>query len=285
MQFPALIEGMPFETYNADKITPKPSLRSGAIKQFAETAPLKVWLKDSRLNPEAEPTHKQDFDLGSAAHEMFVGGGDPIVVLDAKFKNYYTKAAKTARNLAYLEGKTPLLAHQYEAVEQMASQAVLQFGLTDIADVVSDPGAKKEATIYWIEAGVYCRCRPDILSLETDPPTIVHYKTTKIDINATSIMRHAAQQQWHVAAAHYRSGVKALTGKAPRQVFAVQESKPPYLCKPCELDNQFLRYGRADCEKALFLWAEGVNRGEWSNLGPETARVSPPAWLRYQYEF
>ena len=78
MNLPALIKSMDFATYLADPAT-EPSVTSSIAKQLNATAPWRVWLNTPRLNPNARAQHSDNFDLGTAAHALFVGGGDPLL--------------------------------------------------------------------------------------------------------------------------------------------------------------------------------------------------------------
>ena len=51
-----------------------------------------VWERTPRLNSNAVPENKAAFDLGSAAHALFVGHGAALDVIQAD--NWRTKAAK-----------------------------------------------------------------------------------------------------------------------------------------------------------------------------------------------
>ena len=92
---PSLVEGMPFAEYLADPCD-MPSLPSSTVRELLQTAPLAVWTRTKRLNPDAEEEHRTAFDLGTAAHALLIGGGDRIEVIP--FDSYRKAEAKDLRD-------------------------------------------------------------------------------------------------------------------------------------------------------------------------------------------
>ena len=164
----------------------------------------------------------------------------------------------------------------------MAAAATAQFGQhAEIGPLL--PLMQSEVTILWHEIGVTNRCRPDFylgecFSGSSLTPTIVHYKTTATRLNPAALPRFAAGQGWDLTAAHYAAGVKALTGTAPRQYFAIQENTPPYLGQVVELDPIFLACGEMCRELALGIWAKCLRENVWPGYPSGTLRLECPPW-------
>ena len=78
---PILVEDFDFPTYLGDP-APSPSLTSSLVRELLQTAPRKVWENCARLNPDYKEKKKDIFDLGSAAHALFIGEGSEIVVVN-----------------------------------------------------------------------------------------------------------------------------------------------------------------------------------------------------------
>lgn len=280
-EYPLLVEDMPFPEYLADP-APGPSLTSSIARDLLQTCPEVVRLKTPRLNPDARPTHKSAFDIGSAAHAELVGGGEPIVEIDAR--DWRTKAAKQARDEARADGFTPLLAKDAKRVREMAAAARERFKGTAAEIAFCHPEVTMaEATIVWRRHGVWCRCRPDVF-VPVDAPVLVHYKTTSTKIHPRSMARFAATAGWHVIHAHYAYGIKAVTGVDVSQVFAVQETRPPYVCLVAALDSAFKAHGELEHNRALDTWAACVQSDTWPGFGTETVELRAPAWLDYTAE-
>ena len=124
IQIPSLVEGMSFRAYLADP-APTPSLTSSLVRELLQTAPRRVWENCSRLNPDYEAKEKGIFDLGSAAHALFIGHGAEIAVINED--SWRTKVAKEAKAAAYAAGKTPIKIADMQRVEAMAAAAKQQF--------------------------------------------------------------------------------------------------------------------------------------------------------------
>ena len=283
MELPTLIEHMPFDQYLSDP-APDPSVTSGILRELLNSAPRLVWQKTPRLNPEAIETTRKSFDLGSAAHALFVGQGAEIAVIEAD--SWRTNAAKAVREDAYANGRTPILAKDYDQVIAMAGAALIQYNQNPSIRKLLE-GCQREVTIIWNELGVLHRCRPDLYvppqgndtaGVMTAAPVIIHYKTTATSITPTNLGRYAAQMGWDVTAAHYAAGVEALTGEKPRQFFAVQENKPPYLALVAELDEIFVACGALVREVAIGIWAQCLRGDLWPGYPTKTVKLECPPW-------
>ena len=120
----SLSKTLTFPTYLGDP-APEPSLTSSLVRDLLRTAPRKVWQNCSRLNPDYQAAKKDIFDLGSAAHALFIGEGDEIVVVNEN--DWRKKAAQEAKAAAYAAGKTPIKRNDMRRVEAMAEAAKKQF--------------------------------------------------------------------------------------------------------------------------------------------------------------
>jgi hypothetical protein len=272
VKLPILIEQMPFDVY-LDDPAPEPSLTSSLVRRLLETAPRKVWRETRRLNPNAETATSSIFDLGTAAHALFTGEGNKIA--EIPFNDYRTKDAQAARDAAYAAGKTPVLSKDIARVDAMACEALDQFSKNeDIGPLL--PTSAREASIFWNEAGVMHRARPDFYHGPSN--TIIHYKTTGVEIRPATLAKYAASSGWDMIAAHYDAAGFALTGSAPRQFFAVQETSPPHLCLVAELDEVFIGEARARRKRAIEIWARCLRTNTWpGNIG-KTIMLECPEW-------
>ena len=275
MNLPTLTENMPFADYLADPAD-EPSITSSVVKRLLVTAPAKVRLEIPRLCPDALDRHQRKFDLGTAAHALFVGGGEPLHVIEAD--SYRTKAAKEARDGAYATGRTPVLVADMDRVQEMAAVASDAFSRSDDVCPAMMQGLR-EASVVWREVGITARCRPDIYLPDDREPVIVHYKTTAIDVgDERAVQRLAVNMRWDIIHAHYEAGIAALTGEAPAQFFALQEVEPPYLCVVRELDAALQAKGEQDRRLALRTWASCIRNDDWPAHGISTRIVECPPW-------
>ena len=273
---PSLVDDMDFPTYLADPCD-IPSMASSTVRAMLETAPAAVWERTKRLNPNAEDVHKKAFDIGTAAHARIIGAGSEIDILH--FDSYRTKDAKALRDEAYAAGRTPILEADMGRVDEMSEAAEAQFSEHPDAGWIAGSIAHREASIFWRETGVACRCRPDIFVQQVDgPPVIIHYKTTGMTLNGGMLGRMAGNAGWDVIAAHYGAGVKALTGREPEQYFAIQETAPPYLTLVCRLDDAFVANGAMQRDRAMRTWARCVREKRWPAHLNRTITVELPPW-------
>ena len=276
MNLPTLIEDLPFAVYLADPAD-DPSITSSVVRRLVVTAPAKVRLEIPRLCPDAGGRHQRKFDLGTAAHALFVGGGEPLAVIEAD--SYRTKAAKEARDDAYSFGQTPVLVADMERVQEMAAAASEAFAQNEDVCPAMMQGLR-EATVVWREAGITARCRPDMyLPDDRGDPVIVHYKTTAIDVgDERAVQRLAVNMRWDIIHAHYEAGIATLTGQAPAQFFAIQEVEPPHLCVVRELDAALQARGEQDRRLALRTWASCIRNDDWPAHGISTRLIECPPW-------
>ena len=185
------------------------------------------------------------------------------------------KTAQEAKAAAYAAGKTPLKIADLRRVEDMAEAAKKQFSKHEDLRRLLAMKTKREASIFWREGGVTCRCRPDLCVGEF---TIIHYKTTGTNVNPYTLGKYAASLGWELIAAHYAAGFRALTGVDPRQYFAVQETTPPYLVLVAQLDDAFLDLGRQRRARALNIWAWCLLINKWPTWPSGTVVLEAPPW-------
>lgn len=274
---------MSFKDYLDDPCD-MPSLSSSTARDLLKTAPKRVWWGTKRLNPAYTPKRANQFDLGTAAHTVLIGHGSRLAV--GPFDAWRSKEAKAFKAEAYEREHTPVLESDLERVMDMAEAAREQFAESpDIGFMFREPvqGVKHEASIFWREMNVANRCRPDLLALRTtEPPIIVHYKTTKVVLSSRALPRHAADQGWHLIAAHYDAGLKALTGHDPLQFFAIQEVDPPHLTMVTELSKPFFGTGEMRRSRALKIWGRCTNSGIWPAHVTRTVQIDIPPWFETQ---
>jgi hypothetical protein len=249
-------------------------------------------LAHPKLNRNFKPQESGTFDLGTAAHAMLFEGGAGIIKIDprefpAKNGNipegWTNDAIRAARDAARAEGKTPVLAKQYEEIERMFSAArVALLRCTDIPGLSLIDEGKKEATIIWQESnGIWCRVRPDCLA--HDASIVLDYKTTT-DAAPGVFGRQISRMGYHLQDAFYRRGVRALTGRDPAFVFLAQENEAPYACSFHAVDPSLATIADAEVERCIRLWGECLSRDSWPDYGTRIHWVSASNWQMIEHE-
>lgn len=287
------IYDIPATTYHDTICTPAPALSAGMAGKIMDACPARAWF-DSPLNPNFEPTQKPEFDIGRAAHLLFLEPDQfdaGVVLIDAA--DYRTNAAKEARAAAYLDNLVPLLPHQAAMIHDM--RRALRNELADLpfetACQFTDQGlrgGKAEQSYFWRDErhGIWCKARPDYVL----PGILIDYKTSAT-ANPDEIQRPAANLGWHRRAAWYIDGHKALTGEKARYWYIVQEKEPPHFAEVFTLETEFIDIGRIENAKAAEIWADCLQTGHWPRYrntsapsGQGAHLISMPPWLGSRFD-
>ena len=266
-----------FDEYLADPC-PEPSLTRSTIKSLIEEPARKTFLQHPRLNPQTVEKEVEKFDIGTAAHSIFLEGYDCVRVVDAA--DWRTNAAKALRDEARVAGKVPLLSAQYSEVMAMvtaAHEALAEWEGRGLK--ISDGEA--EMTYVWQEAnGIWCRCRPDWIVNQC----CLDYKTTGQSADPQKWNRIAIDNGADIQDAFYRRGIKEVDGGEPFFIFMIQETEPPYLCAFAEVDMMARDMGEQKVAAGIRWWKERLSSGYWPGYGNDTYTLEAPPWALAQWE-
>lgn len=274
------IYDMPDAEYHADPV-PGGSLSSTDARRVLKCPAVYRWFKDNG------PEYKQEFEFGHAAHLEVLGVGANVVVFD--FDDWRTKDARTARDEARANGQSPVLRKDWETVEAMAATLRAH----PIANtLLTAQGGRSEQSMFWQDTDpftghtVWLRGRLDRLpAIPMAGRLIVADYKTAASAEGRAFARSAANFGYHMQAAWYLDGVRALVGADdPAFVFVVQEREPPYLVNVIELDSYALEIGRARNREAINRWVECTAKNEWPGYGTDVELVGLPRWAQFQYE-
>lgn len=260
------------EVYHADPCA-EPSLSSSTIVTLLTRSPRHAWMKSPRLNPDFEPDNDKKYDIGTAAHALFLEGRDSVVVIDAP--DFRTSQAKVLRDRAYAIGKTPLLTHQYDEVQAMVAAIRPQLDAHVECDAFSN--GKPEQTLIWREDDVWCRARPDWLN--RNHAVIDDYKTTSGSAHPEAETRRLFGMNADIQSAWYRRGLKALgLHKSPRFRFISQETRPPYALSVLEFSEAADELANRRIDQIIDLWRWCLNHDRWPGYAAQVCTMSPPVW-------
>jgi hypothetical protein len=270
----SIVSGLDEATYHADK----ESLSvSGAKKLLPPHCPARFkWERDN-----GQP-NKPSFDFGRAAHSLVLGTGAEVVQVEAD--DWRSKAAREARDAAYAEGKTPVLASEWAQIVAMAD-AITEH---PIASALLNPErGKPEQSAYWLDPAhdVLRRCRFDWLP-EADGGHLVipDYKTAR-SADPGTFARAAATFGYHMQAAWYADMAQALgLAEDVSLVFIVQEKVAPYLVTVVELDFLSVDAGRKRNDEALQVYRQCTDTGVWPGYAEGVEVISLPTWAFYDDE-
>ena len=252
------------EQYHADPV-PAGSLSSTGARRLLDCPAKYRYEQDHKQEPKAE------FDFGTAAHQVILGKGDGITLVEAD--SWRTNAAKDAAAEARARGRVPLLPRDYETVQAMA-EAVRQHPL---AGPLFAGGGVAEESLFWQDqaTGVWRRARPDWRIGRL----LVDYKTT-VDASDEAIGKALLNYGYHQQGAWYSAGARALgLIEAPAFLFVFQEKTAPYLVNVVEMTTVTLRIGQHRNRKALALYRQCTESGHWPGYGEtRPGLVSLPGW-------
>ncbi len=270
------------EEYLADPC-PEASLSRGTIIDLLDS-PARAFWDHPRLNPQP-PEEKEEtkFDIGKAAHDLLLEGGDKIFVVFG-FDDWRKKEAQEARKAAREIGKTPLLEKQYVEVFRMveaAQKAMVECTELGITDLRAE--GDSELTYAWHEnKGIWCRIRVDWIRTNRD--LILDYKTTSTSVNPEIFSGHVNKMGYGIQSVFYRRGVKAVEGKEPNFVIMAQETEPPYFCSFHGLDLQNEDMAQQKVEWAIKKWKECTEQNQWEGYPNRICYAEPKPWELAEWE-
>lgn len=265
---PGVYEGISDEVYHSDRN----SLSSSGARKLLEPGGPAKFVGEVRKESE-------DFDIGHAAHTLLLGTGPGLV--EVKFDNWNTKAAKEERAKARAEGKTPLLSKQLDAVQEMV--AVAQ-SIPEVVALLS--GGRAEVSGYAMDprTWVMMRARPDYLR-ETGERVVemVDYKTGA-DTSPRGFEKSAANWCYHQQEAWYKAVWTELGYRVDRFTFIAQEKVPPYLVSLHEFTADDIEIANVLNARALRLFVQCQDSDEWPGYGTSVNTMRLPYWARYGVE-
>ena len=270
------------EVYHRDPdLLPGPSISSSGLKTLLKRSPRHYW-HDSPLNPNRPPEDdKPHFRVGKAAHDCLLLEGrwaDAYYILQEDFNARKTKEqadwhaeAEAAREA----GKTVLTHAEAESVKAMA--ASLRENKFAAAALTN---GESEVTLAWKdqETGVWLRVRPDFLPHKR---RIIPDLKTAADGSPDAFSRTVSKFGYHMAAALYMDGIKAIFGEAPSNwLHVVIEKEAPYVVSLYELPPEDIERGRWLNRKAIRIYADCLNSGQFPGYADEPVQLGLPGWER-----
>lgn len=278
---PGAISGLPIEIYHGTPCA-GPSISSTGLRQIRQHSAAHYWDK-SPLNPNRTPDPEKDyFNLGQAAHMLFLGETGflktftlrPDVYADPKTGeqkpwNSSANACKWWLEKARTTGKRVLTSDQLAVIKRMAvslsESPLVQTGILN---------GEIETSLLWQdpETGVWLKSRPDVIP--TDARIVSDLKTTA-DAHPMSIERTITSLGYHMQLALAQMGLKRTLDLAiPDDGFALVfiESSGPCAVSIVEVDAEAIYWGRRELRAAIRTFADCLDKGRWPAYGDD-ARV------------
>lgn len=140
--------------------------------------------------------------------------------------------------------------------------------------------AEREVAFSWIDpdTGVKLKIKTDLWHHASH--VVADVKSSR-SVLRTEFARQAASYGYHLSAAMYCEGLRAVTGDAHRWYFLAIEKTYPFSVAVYEPSDSFLRRGRSDFRKALQRVAQWRRDGVFPPVQPDgqPETIDLPAWF------
>ena len=205
--------------------------------------------------------HKQEsspnLKFGTAAHALIVEGQEAfdkeVRVLTG---SPYTKAYKEEKAEYEEQGFIVLKEDDVNLIQSMKDNMVYEGNA-----YLNAKGKVAEASIYWYEDDVLCKCRPDMLCPPLKEPNsdnkivIIDYKTT-ISCEPFAFNKSVKKYGYDMQAAWYRRGLLMAGYDVEDFVFIAQEKVHPYASKVFRITKEQMDFGWTMMESYLSDYKE-----------------------------
>lgn len=230
---------------------------------------------DEYLNPDAVRKFTDPLRFGQAFHLCILEPEEfeRRVELWSETKTTNSKGFERA-DAAMEEGKI-LIPESWKEVLDGSLNALLQNKDTR---AMLEIEADNELTLVWVdeETGVDCKCRLDRYSHENLLP--IDFKSTR-DASQDGFSKSVREYGYHVQAAYYSSGIKAVFGEQPRGfAFPLVEKDAPFLTNLIMLDDESIAAGDYIYRRNLRRYADCMERSSFPGYGDGVKVVGLPKW-------
>ena len=205
--------------------------------------------------------HKQEsspnLKFGTASHALLVEGQEAF---DKEVKvitgSPYTKAYKEEKAEYEEQGFIVLKESEAEIIHAMKDSMVYEGNA-----YLNAKGKIAEASIYWYEDDVLCKCRPDLMCPPLNEPNsdnkivIVDYKTT-ISCEPFAFNKSVKKYGYDMQAAWYRRGLLMAGYDVEDFMFIAQEKVHPYASKVFRITKEQIDFGWTMMENYLEEYKE-----------------------------
>ena len=262
------------EFYHADP-APEPSLSSSIGKLLLDRTPAHAWTAHPRLNPGYVHKDETKFDLGTAAHARALEQ-DPSRYEIIHAPDYRTKAAREKRDEALKLRRVPILAMQWDLLEDMET-ARIRFCQSALgSDPFSRFSGPSEVTAIFKQGTIYGRARID--KLPDVGPYFWDYKTTT-NASFDKVERKIFDLGYDFQAAFHAHALGMATDQIRSCMWLFQETEAPFACALYALDEEAARLADNRVARALQAWAWCQKTDRWPEYPPHIGNVMVPPYL------
>lgn len=293
---PGAFRGVDMARYHSDSL-PGPSISSTGLRQIRQRSPAHYWSK-SYLNPDREPEgDKPHFNLGQAAHMLFLGEDGfarsftlrPDEYPDRKtgeMKPWSSNSnwCKDWLAEAAASGRRVLTSEQLRQIRGM-SNALAECPLVTQGGILN---GLIETSLFWQdrETGVWLKARPDVIPV--DGGLISDLKTTA-DAHPSLLEKTLQGFGYHMQLALAGMGLReTLDLRLPDTggyAFVFIESEAPHAISVVEVDGEAIYWARRELRAAIRTFADCLEKGRWPAYGDDVRVVGLPDYHRKRLQF
>lgn len=252
-----------------------------SIKEAIGSSSLKVIVSESpreyKHQLSAPQESKSAFDLGHAMHSVVLEQSTNTFKCGPEVSSKSTNVWKDAKKEAEAEGKLLLDPDQYATV----LRGFDAFCEHPTAHKLVSQCQKIEASGFYEDekTGLWLKFRPDgYCANDTLGDYIFDYKTTR-SLSKRDCDNAILNYGYHISAAHYIAGIKALTGRAIKDYYlCFQKSSGSMDVRIIRLSDSDLMLGMEIREKALEMIAECTLKEYWPGVSDVIESSDIPGW-------
>ena len=223
---------------------------------------------------------------------IFGGAVHAYVLEQHKFNNHYAVAnfldmrTKAAKQFKEENADKRVLTMKDMATVAAIEQAIRQH---DVASILLDKDSGiAEASAYWCDDNKFlwkdekptyrlCRCRPDFIN--TAHNVVIDLKTT-LCAGLSLFTRDVVNYRYHVQAAFYVDGLRALGCDVQTFIFIAVEKEAPYNIGIYELSADDLKFGRSLYQRNLKTYSQCLETKSWPGYDKDIRLIELPPWAK-----
>lgn len=274
-----------------------PSVTSGILRKMELESPADVWAFH-QLNPNRWPRPETDALRLGRAMAAFIEAGieglkECFLILPENKPSRPTAAQRKAFDEGRASDKALDSIQFWDAIEadgrSILSAKELET-LTDMGRVLAqDPAARAalggmpEITMAWMDeaTGLWCLARPDQIEFSGMLSDYKKVAAAGSPFSARLCNRRAHQHGYHMQMAFAAEGFQILTGEWASSVGLIfQSGTPPHHVIAMPIEDEALRIGMFQNDRARRRFRECLDAGHWPGPGEEVTSFRLPEWDR-----
>ena len=204
-------------------------------------------------------------NFGTAAHALLVEGEEAFnQTVAVVMGSPYTNANKELKKEYEERGLTVIKEAEMTSIKGMKEHMIEEGNI-----YLNAEGKVAEASFYWYEGEVLCKCRPDVICPPVQSPypdnaiCVVDYKTTQ-SCDPVEFAYSVKKYGYDMQAAWYRRGMEKAGFKLDEFVFVAQEKVYPYASKVFIISEEQMNLGWEKMEGFLELYKNHSEGGHLS---------------------